>query len=345
MFLKSLLGAVAAGGLIFAAGAANATVATYTTASAYNAFGGGGSIGISDPVDWGQFSTAQGNSTINNSTVRNGATMATSNGENVTATNAGSTPFTVYTNGATGGLAGTRWDGDFGNGTSVLYTSGTSITLSFNGAITGFGIDAQTSLAGAYGFTIQAYNASNQLVGTASSSGTSTGRASNSFNTAAFAGLTSTAGALVVDGAGRVTRKHHLAARRKSGVGYVARRGDEAAVGGDLAAGAHQHTGLIDDIDRARRFQRPGDRAHVGAGDAVERRTMAVIDGDRIALADREALPIDDTELGGLVDGQVVAALGDGALAAHEMAPGRQSAAAGQRGPAAGEAGKCEQSE
>jgi len=194
MFLKSLFGVIAAGGLMFAAGAANATVATYTNVGLYNTFGGGGSIGISDPVDWGQFSTAQGNGTINNSTVRNGATMTTTNGENVTATNAGSTPFTVYKNGVTGGLAGTRWDGDFGNGTNVLYTSGTSITLSFNGAITGFGIDAQTSLAGAYGFTIQAYNSSNQLIGTAATSGTSTGRASSSFDTAAFAGLTSTAG-------------------------------------------------------------------------------------------------------------------------------------------------------
>ena len=195
MLMKSLLGAIAAGGLMLVAGAANATtVGTYTTASAYNAFAGGGTIGISDPVDWGQFSTAQGNGTINNSTVRNGATMTTTAGENVTATNAGSTPFTVYTNGASGGLAGSRWDGDFGSGTNVLYTSGTSITLSFNGAITGFGIDAQTSLPGAYGFTIQAYNAANGLIGTATTSGTSTGRASSSFNTAAFAGLTSTAG-------------------------------------------------------------------------------------------------------------------------------------------------------
>jgi hypothetical protein len=194
MFLKPLLGVVAAGGLMFAAGAANATVATYTSASAYNAFGGGGSIGISDPVDWGQFSLSQGNSTVNNSSVSNNSVMTTSNGEKVTATNGNSQGFTVYTNGLTTGLPSTRWDGDFANGTNVLSTQASSITLSFNGAITGFGIDAQTSLAGAYSFQIQAFNSAGTLLGTATASGTSTGRASSSFGTAAFAGLTSTAG-------------------------------------------------------------------------------------------------------------------------------------------------------
>jgi hypothetical protein len=120
--------------------------------------------------------------------------MATGAGETVTTTNGGSTPFTVYTNGASGGLPGSRWDGDFANGTNVLSTSSTSITLSFNGAITGFGIDAQTSASGSYGFQIQAYNSNNVLLGTATASGTSTGRAVNNFGTAAFAGLTSTAG-------------------------------------------------------------------------------------------------------------------------------------------------------
>jgi hypothetical protein len=183
-----------AGGLLLAASAANATVATYTSASAYNNFGGLGTIGISDPVDWGQFSLAQGNGTVNNSSVSNNSVMNTSNGEKVTATNGNAQGFTVYTNGLTTGLPSTRWDGDFANGTNVLSTQATSITLSFNGAITGFGIDAQTSLAGAYGFTIQAYNSSNVLLGTASASGTSTGRTSSNFGSAAFAGLTSTAG-------------------------------------------------------------------------------------------------------------------------------------------------------
>ncbi len=195
MFMKSLLTVVAAGAMVFAAGTASATVATYTTATAYNSFGGGGTIGISDPVDWGVFSQAQGNATVNNSSVSNGASMKTNPGQKIVATNGSSNAFNVYANGQTGGLAGTRWDGNFANGANVLATGSTSITLTFTGAITGFGIDAQTSNAGAYGVTIQAYNSAGGLVGTATNSGTSTGRATNgNFNQAAFAGLTSTAG-------------------------------------------------------------------------------------------------------------------------------------------------------
>jgi hypothetical protein len=193
MFMKSLLTVMAAGGMLLAANAANAGVATYTTASAYDTFAGGGTIGISDPVDWGQFSAAQGNGTTNNSSVQNGSTMNTTASERVTATNGTSTGFTVFTNGLAGALS-SHWNGDFANGTNVLFTNATSITLTFNGAITGFGIDAQTATAGAFGFTIQAYNASNTLLATAVNSGTSTGRGSTSFGTAPFAGVTSTAG-------------------------------------------------------------------------------------------------------------------------------------------------------
>ena len=194
MFMKSLLTVIAAGGMLLAANAANATVATYTTATTYNAFAGGGTIGISDPVDWGQFSLAQGNSTVNNSSVSNGSTMNTVHTEKVTATNGTSTGFTVYTNGQTTGLPNTRWDGDFANGTNILSTKASSITLSFNGAITGFGVDAQTTLSGAFGFKIQAFNSSGTLLGTVTNTGTSTGTASSSFGTAPFAGITSTAG-------------------------------------------------------------------------------------------------------------------------------------------------------
>ena len=196
MFMKSLLGVIAAGGIMLAAGAANATVGTYTSQTAYSSFAGGGTIGIQDDVDWGQFSLAQNNSPINNSSVANGATMTTVNNEKVTVTNGASNGFTVYTNGLTGTplTQGQRWDGDFANGTNVLATGSTSITLTFAGAVTGFGLHAQTSAAGAYGFTIQAFNSSGVLLGSISNSGTSTGRASSSFNTAPFAGITSTAG-------------------------------------------------------------------------------------------------------------------------------------------------------
>jgi hypothetical protein len=199
MFMKSFLTVMAAGGIIFTASAANATVATYTSATAYNSFAGGGTIGISDPVDWGQFSLAQGNSSVNNSTVANGSFMTTVNTEKVTAANGAGNGFTVYSNGATGGAPGTRWDGAFGNGTNVLATTSNTITLTFAGAVTGFGLDAQTSLSGAYGFTIQAYSGSatgtHTLLGTATNSvANSSGRATDAFGTAPFAGITSTAG-------------------------------------------------------------------------------------------------------------------------------------------------------
>ena len=201
MFLKSLLGVVVAGGLMFAAGAANATVATYTSSSLFGTSNGSGTFGIADNVDWGQFSQAQGNSSINNTTVNNGASMTTVNSEKVTVTNGASNGFTVYTNGLTGSplTAGQRWDGDFpnntdGSGINVLSTGSTSITLTFQGAVTGFGLHAQTSAAGSYGFTITAYNSAGGVVGTASNSGTSTGRTSTAINTAPFAGITSTAG-------------------------------------------------------------------------------------------------------------------------------------------------------
>lgn len=196
MFLKSLLSAIAAGGLMLVAGAANATVATYTNQTAYTNFAGGGTIGIQDDVDWGQFSLAQNNSSINNSTVANGSSMTTINSEKVTVTNGASNGFVVYTNGLTGTALtqGQRWDGDFANGTNVLATGSNTITLTFAGAVTGFGLHAQTSAAGAYSFTITAYNSAGTVLGTITNSGTSTGRASSSFNTAPFAGLTSTAG-------------------------------------------------------------------------------------------------------------------------------------------------------
>jgi hypothetical protein len=117
---KSLFGVIATSGFMLAAGVANATVMPFTSASSYNAYAGASTSGVSDPVDWGQFSTAQGNGTVNDSTVANGAIMTTSLGETVTATNGGSSAFTVFTNGATGGLPSMRWDGDFANGANIL---------------------------------------------------------------------------------------------------------------------------------------------------------------------------------------------------------------------------------
>jgi len=201
MFLKPLLSVIAAGGLLFAAASANATVGTYTDQGAYSGANSGGAIGIEDDVDWGQFSLAQNNSSINNSSVANGASMNTVNNEKVTVTNGAGNGFTVYTNGLTGSplTQGQRWDGDFpnnpnGTGANVLSTGSTSITLTFAGAVTGFGLHAQTSMAGSYGFTITAYNAAGTALGSVSNSGVSTGRANTALNTAPFAAITSTAG-------------------------------------------------------------------------------------------------------------------------------------------------------
>jgi hypothetical protein len=197
MFMKSLLGVIAAGGLMLAASVANATVATYTSQSLYTGFAGGGTIGIEDNVDWGQFSLAQNNPSVNNSSVANGATMTTVNHEKVTVTNGASNGFTVYSNGLTGSVLtqGQRWDGDFGGNTNILATGSNTITLTFAGAVTGFGLHAQTSAAGAYGFTIQAFNTAGHLLGTVNSlQGVSTGRTSTNLNSAPFAGITSTAG-------------------------------------------------------------------------------------------------------------------------------------------------------
>jgi len=196
MFLKSLLGVIAAGGLMFAAGAANATIATYTDSGAYTNANTGGVIGIRDDVDWGQFSLAQNNSSINNSSVANGASMTTVNNEKVTVTNGASNGFTVYQNGLTGSplTQGQRWNGDFDDGVKVLSTGSNSITLTFAGAVTGFGLHAQTTATGSYTFTVTAYNSAGVALGSIQNSGTSTGRNSAAFGTAPFAGITSTAG-------------------------------------------------------------------------------------------------------------------------------------------------------
>ncbi len=199
MFKKSVLPLAAAGALFLAASAANAAVVTYTTASAFtSAFTTNPALTTAkaDPVDWGLFANSLGISNSNGATIPN-ASMETTTGANpgeiITATTSGQTSFTTYINQGTG-LSNYR--GDFANGAAILFTSagpnGTgSITLGFQGAVTGLGFDLSTVATGAYTFTIAAYTAGNSLIGTATSSGTSTGKANAQFNTAAFAGITS----------------------------------------------------------------------------------------------------------------------------------------------------------
>lgn len=199
MFTKSFLPVLAASAIVLAAGAVKAdTIASYTSSSAYTsaaaAQSNGTSTAVADSVDWGIFSQDIGNSSVNNSSITSGSHIITSNNEMVTVASGNSSQFLVYTNGLLTGAPATRWDGDFASGANVLYTSGTSLTISFGSPVTGVGLDLQTKIAGAYGFTIQAYSAGNILLGTATDTGTSTGSNSSSFNTAAFAGFTDSAG-------------------------------------------------------------------------------------------------------------------------------------------------------
>jgi hypothetical protein len=204
MPIKFLVPSVAASAIVLAIAPAQATVMPYTTASAYlgivSTVSNGTQTAVSDPVDWGQFSQDLGNTTVNNSSIASGSYITTptttpvnTGGEKITATAGNSNQFTVYTNGLSGAPA-THWNGDFANGVNVLYTGGSSLTLSFATAVVGFGIDLQTVASGAYSFSVAAYNSSNVLLGTATDSGTSTGKNSASYGTAAFAGLISSAG-------------------------------------------------------------------------------------------------------------------------------------------------------
>lgn len=194
MFMKSLLPALAAGALFFAAGAANATITTYTTASAFVAGATGSSAPanqVADQVNWAVFDSTIGQPS-NNGSIPYGASMTTTLGETVTVTNSStnSRAFTTYVEGA-----GT-WNGNFTNGTTVLYNfNNLSTTLSFATALSGLGVNLQTKLAGTYQFTITAYDSNMTQLGNAVSiSGTSNGISSGTSHegTVIFAGLTST---------------------------------------------------------------------------------------------------------------------------------------------------------
>jgi hypothetical protein len=196
MFKKSLFSAVAAGALLLAAGAANATISTYTTSSAFvtGATGATAPLNqVADQVNWAVFDSSLGQPS-NNGSIPTGAQLTTAEGETVTVTNSSTNQraFTTYVEGA-----GT-WDGNFANGTTVLYNYNTlSTTLSFATALSGLGVDLQTKLAGTYQFTITAFDSSGTQLGQALSlSGTSAGSSSSNGTshegTVLFAGLTST---------------------------------------------------------------------------------------------------------------------------------------------------------
>jgi hypothetical protein len=196
MFKKSLLGMVAASAVLFAAGAANATIQGYNTAAAFVAGATGSQAPlnqVADQVNWAVFDNTLGQPS-NNGTIPTGSQMTTTAGETVTVTNSSTNQkaFTTYTEGA--GL----WNGNFANGTTVLYNfNALSTTLSFATALSGVGVDLQTKLAGNYTFTLTAMDSNHNVIGsytsvTGTSSGTSATNGTSHEGTVTFAGLTST---------------------------------------------------------------------------------------------------------------------------------------------------------
>jgi hypothetical protein len=195
MFMKSLLTVAAAGGMFLATGGAQASSITgYTTQASFIAAATSANAPgnqVADQVNWAAFDNSI-NQPSNNGTIPYGASMTTSEGEQITVTNSStnSKQFTTYVEGQ-----GT-WNGNFASGTTVLYNANTlSTTLSFGTALSGLGVDLQTKLAGSYQFTITAYDSNhNQLGSAVSLSGTSAGTTGGTSKegTVIFDGLTST---------------------------------------------------------------------------------------------------------------------------------------------------------
>jgi len=204
MFMRPVLSVTAASAFVLAAGAANATITSYTSAAAFTAGATGAGAPtnqVADQVNWAAFDASLGQPTQNGS-IAWGSSMTTIAGEQITVTqsNIPHVGFTTYVEGApfvNGGASG--WDGSFANGTTVLYNGNNthSVTLSFSSALSGLGVDLQTKAAGAYSFTVTAYDVNSNVLGTATNSGVSPGNSSTNGTTyegqVAFAGLTSSA--------------------------------------------------------------------------------------------------------------------------------------------------------
>jgi hypothetical protein len=203
MFMKSLLTVAAASAVVLAANVASASTIAYSSASAFVAGATGTNAPlnqVADQVNWAAFDTSLGQPTQNGS-IPYGSSMTTIAGEAITVTQsvAPHKALTTYVEGASfvnSGLSG--WDGNFATGTTVLYNfASSSTTLSFGTALSGLGVDLQTKNAGAYSFTITAYNSTGTVLGTSTSSGTSPGASASNGSTfenhPVFAGITSNA--------------------------------------------------------------------------------------------------------------------------------------------------------
>lgn len=211
MFTKFLVSAAASAGMLLLASGANATAYTQSCAvnnaacqTAFKNLGNNSAVGAAaDSVDWGQFATSLG-TPKNNGAIANNASETTPQNDTVHVTSADGTAFTTYVEGLgtapTGSgrnyVPGKAWDGQFANGTTVLFTSSNTITLSFGIPLIGLGIDAEVFNAGTYTETLKAYNSAGVLLGTVSQTGSSTGATSgitSSEGTVGFVGITTNA--------------------------------------------------------------------------------------------------------------------------------------------------------
>ncbi len=187
MLIKSVIRATAGVAIFIAAtSAAQADVYTTTSPTAFVTLGGNTSVGsVSDQVNWALFDD-QLHQPHDNGTVQNGNTEPTPGGDATTVHSGGGDALTTFVEG------GANWQGNFGNGVTVLFTADNTITLSFAVPLIGLGIDAQIADVGPYKETLTAYSklctdltgatcttAATGYLGTISNSGTSAGTGPN----------------------------------------------------------------------------------------------------------------------------------------------------------------------
>lgn len=211
MLNKYFTSAAAVAGLLLTASGAHATATGFscvvndaTCQNTFKSMGNNSAVGAAaDSVDWGQFATSLGVQK-NNGAIANNSAETTPQNDTVHVTSADSTAFTTYVEGLGSGptgsgrnfVAGKAWDGQFAAQTTVLFTSSSTITLSFGIPLIGLGIDAEVFNSGTYTETLNAYNSAGQLLKSVSQTGTSTGATSgitSSEGTVPFVGITTDA--------------------------------------------------------------------------------------------------------------------------------------------------------
>jgi hypothetical protein len=165
---------LAAAAMVLASEQAHATVFTTTNSTAFMTLGNNASTGVvADQVNWGLFDQSLGHMPYDDQTIQNNAWMTTPQGETVSVQSGNGGSFTTFVEGQA------NWQGDFANGTTILYTSSSSITLSFSTALVGIGVDAQIEDTGDFSVTLNAYDAAGDLLESFTNNGVSTGTGPN----------------------------------------------------------------------------------------------------------------------------------------------------------------------